>query len=99
MISLDAIDRRILDRLQKNGRLSNAELAEQVAATGYQTSSKRLKLIETRQAHHPQIVADFPRLPHDHAEVQQSREADPAQIDVSRRCRRARASFDFGFGH
>src|SRR5258708_38414702 len=30
MISLDAIDRRILDRLQKEGRLSNADLAEQV---------------------------------------------------------------------
>lgn len=30
MISLDAIDRRILERLQHNGRLSNADLAEQV---------------------------------------------------------------------
>jgi Lrp/AsnC family transcriptional regulator, leucine-responsive regulatory protein len=30
MISLDAIDRRILERLQHDGRLSNADLAEQV---------------------------------------------------------------------
>lgn len=30
MISLDAIDRRILDHLQKDGRVSNADLAEQV---------------------------------------------------------------------
>ncbi len=30
MISLDAIDRRILERLQRDGRLSNADLAEQV---------------------------------------------------------------------
>ncbi len=30
MISLDKIDRRILERLQLDGRLSNADLAEQV---------------------------------------------------------------------
>jgi Lrp/AsnC family leucine-responsive transcriptional regulator len=30
MITLDAIDRRILERLQQDGRLSNAELAEKV---------------------------------------------------------------------
>ena len=30
MIDLDAIDRRILDRLQGDGRLSNADLAEKV---------------------------------------------------------------------
>ena len=30
MISLDAIDRRILDHLQKDGRVSNADLAGQV---------------------------------------------------------------------
>jgi Lrp/AsnC family transcriptional regulator, leucine-responsive regulatory protein len=30
MITLDAIDRRILERLQRDGRLSNADLAEQV---------------------------------------------------------------------
>ena len=30
MISLDAIDRRILERLQQDGRLSNADLAEKV---------------------------------------------------------------------
>src|ERR1700743_2585770 len=30
MIALDAIDRRILERLQQDGRLSNAELAEKV---------------------------------------------------------------------
>src|SRR3954469_9959093 len=30
MISLDAIDRRILERLQQDGRLSNAELADKV---------------------------------------------------------------------
>ena len=28
MITLDAIDRRILERLQQDGRLSNAELAD-----------------------------------------------------------------------
>jgi DNA-binding Lrp family transcriptional regulator len=30
MISLDDIDRRILDRLQRDGRLSNADLAQEV---------------------------------------------------------------------
>jgi len=44
-INLDAIDRRLLDALQRNGRLSATELAEQVGLT---TSPclRRLKILE-----------------------------------------------------
>ncbi len=45
MISLDAIDRRILDRLQKDGRLSNAELAEQVGLSA-SPCWRRVKALE-----------------------------------------------------
>ena len=45
MISLDAIDRRILDRLQKEGRLSNAELAEQVGLSS-SPCWRRVKALE-----------------------------------------------------
>ena len=45
MISLDAIDRRILDRLQKEGRLSNADLAEQVGLSS-SPCWRRVKALE-----------------------------------------------------
>ena len=45
MISLDAIDRRILDRLQKDGRLSNAELAERVGLSA-SPCWRRVKALE-----------------------------------------------------
>ena len=45
MISLDAIDRRILDRLQKEGRLSNAELADQVGLSS-SPCWRRVKALE-----------------------------------------------------
>jgi len=45
MISLDAIDRRILDRLQKSGRLSNADLAEQVGLSS-SPCWRRVKALE-----------------------------------------------------
>src|SRR5260370_7968203 len=45
MISLDAIDRRILDRLQKDGRLSNADLAEQVGLSS-SPCWRRVKALE-----------------------------------------------------
>ena len=45
MISLDAIDRRILERLQQDGRLSNADLADKVglSPTPCQRRVKRLE--------------------------------------------------------
>ena len=45
MISLDAIDRRILDRLQKDGRVSNADLAEQVGLSS-SPCWRRVKALE-----------------------------------------------------
>ena len=45
MISLDAIDRRILDHLQKDGRLSNADLAEQVGLSS-SPCWRRVKALE-----------------------------------------------------
>src|SRR6478735_6857931 len=45
MISLDAIDRRILERLQQDGRLSNAELAEQVGLSS-SPCWRRVKALE-----------------------------------------------------
>ena len=45
MISLDAIDRRILERLQHDGRLSNADLAEQVGLSS-SPCWRRVKALE-----------------------------------------------------
>src|SRR5665213_2558127 len=45
MISLDAIDRRILERLQQDGRLSNAELAEKVGLSS-SPCWRRVKALE-----------------------------------------------------
>ena len=45
MISLDAIDRRILERLQRDGRLSNADLAEQVGLSS-SPCWRRVKALE-----------------------------------------------------
>ena len=45
MISLDAIDRRILDHLQKDGRVSNADLAEQVGLSS-SPCWRRVKALE-----------------------------------------------------
>ncbi len=45
MISLDAIDRRILERLQGDGRLSNADLAEQVGLSS-SPCWRRVKALE-----------------------------------------------------
>ena len=45
MISLDAIDRRILERLQQDGRLSNADLAEQVGLSS-SPCWRRVKALE-----------------------------------------------------
>jgi DNA-binding Lrp family transcriptional regulator len=44
-ISLDAIDRRILERLQQDGRLSNAELAEKVGLSS-SPCWRRVKALE-----------------------------------------------------
>ena len=45
MITLDAIDRRILERLQQDGRLSNAELAEKVGLSS-SPCWRRVKALE-----------------------------------------------------
>jgi Lrp/AsnC family leucine-responsive transcriptional regulator len=45
MISLDAIDRRILERLQQDGRLSNADLAEKVGLSS-SPCWRRVKALE-----------------------------------------------------
>ena len=45
MISLDAIDRRILDHLQKDGRVSNADLAGQVGLSS-SPCWRRVKALE-----------------------------------------------------
>ena len=45
MISLDAIDRRILERLQHDGRLSNADLAEKVGLSS-SPCWRRVKALE-----------------------------------------------------
>ena len=45
MISLDDIDRRILDRLQRDGRLSNADLAEEVGLSS-SPCWRRVKALE-----------------------------------------------------
>jgi DNA-binding Lrp family transcriptional regulator len=45
MIALDAIDRRILDRLQKDGRASNTDLAEQVGLSA-SPCWRRVKALE-----------------------------------------------------
>src|ERR1700755_2596344 len=45
MITLDAIDRRILERLQQEGRLSNAELAEKVGLSS-SPCWRRVKALE-----------------------------------------------------
>ena len=45
MINLDAIDRRILDRLQRDGRLSNADLAQQVGLSS-SPCWRRVKALE-----------------------------------------------------
>ena len=45
MITLDAIDRRILERLQYDGRLSNADLAEQVGLSS-SPCWRRVKALE-----------------------------------------------------
>ena len=45
MISLDKIDRRILERLQHDGRLSNADLAEQVGLSS-SPCWRRVKALE-----------------------------------------------------
>jgi len=45
MISLDGIDRRILERLQQEGRLSNAELAEKVGLSS-SPCWRRVKALE-----------------------------------------------------
>src|SRR3981189_900709 len=45
MISLDAIDRRILERLQRDGRLSNSDLAEQVGLSS-SPCWRRVKALE-----------------------------------------------------
>ena len=45
MISLDAIDRRILERLQMDGRLSNADLAERVGLSS-SPCWRRVKALE-----------------------------------------------------
>ena len=45
MINLDAIDRRILERLQHDGRLSNADLAEQVGLSS-SPCWRRVKALE-----------------------------------------------------
>src|SRR5256885_17107944 len=45
MIPLDAIDRRILERLQQDGRLSNAELAEKVGLSS-SPCWRRVKALE-----------------------------------------------------
>jgi len=45
MITLDAIDRRILERLQHDGRLSNADLAEQVGLSS-SPCWRRVKALE-----------------------------------------------------
>jgi DNA-binding Lrp family transcriptional regulator len=45
MITLDAIDRRILERLQQDGRLSNADLAEKVGLSS-SPCWRRVKALE-----------------------------------------------------
>ena len=45
MIVLDAIDRRILERLQQDGRLSNADLAEKVGLSS-SPCWRRVKALE-----------------------------------------------------
>jgi Lrp/AsnC family transcriptional regulator, leucine-responsive regulatory protein len=45
MITLDAIDRRILERLQQEGRLSNAELADKVGLSS-SPCWRRVKALE-----------------------------------------------------
>jgi DNA-binding Lrp family transcriptional regulator len=45
MIALDAIDRRILERLQQDGRLSNADLAEKVGLSS-SPCWRRVKALE-----------------------------------------------------
>ena len=45
MISLDAIDRRILEQLQHDGRLSNADLAEKVGLSS-SPCWRRVKALE-----------------------------------------------------
>src|SRR5581483_11895960 len=45
MITLDGIDRRILERLQQDGRLSNAELAEKVGLSS-SPCWRRVKALE-----------------------------------------------------
>ena len=64
MISLDAIDRRILERLQHDGRLSNADLAEQVGlsvnvfvSVSLSTQNeKALKDFERAAAERPEVM-------------------------------------------
>ena len=46
MITLDAIDRRILERLQHDGRLSNADLAEKVGLSS-SPCWRRVKALES----------------------------------------------------
>jgi Lrp/AsnC family leucine-responsive transcriptional regulator len=45
MIDLDRIDRKILDSLQRNGRMSNAELAEQIGLSA-SACSERVRRLE-----------------------------------------------------
>ncbi|MDM0120052.1 winged helix-turn-helix transcriptional regulator [Variovorax arabinosiphilus] len=45
MIDLDRIDRKILDSLQRNGRISNAELAEQIGLSA-SACSERVRRLE-----------------------------------------------------
>ncbi|MBO9697527.1 MAG: Lrp/AsnC family transcriptional regulator [Sphingopyxis sp.] len=45
LIHLDALDRKIIDALQRDGSLSNAELAERVGSTG-PSCWRRIRLLE-----------------------------------------------------
>lgn len=47
MIEYDSVDRKILDALQKDGRLTNNELAEQVGLSPSQCSRRRTRLEES----------------------------------------------------
>ena len=50
MTDLDRIDRKILDSLQRNGRISNADLAEQIGLSA-SACSERVRRLE-RACHH-----------------------------------------------
>jgi DNA-binding Lrp family transcriptional regulator len=45
MINLDALDRKIIDALQRDGNLSNAELADRVGSTG-PSCWRRIRLLQ-----------------------------------------------------